>query len=647
MFHLGSSISDCPMSVLLEHPIMVIEQAAPSYYSWKKKTRFEHTRLDQARARAPFLVKVILIFPSPSQIYIAKRLDCPHYQIEVSHLVDFLVCCETLRVQVEFACPRRSLLHLASFVSYVNTETAEYGTLVRSIMDKVIKHRDLYHYLRRSSNAVRDRERGNVQESSGFAALNLRVNNDEGVTAPVLKLNMTTFWFYRLLGVTRLIDTLLPGNLIYRHRQRQNIFAATIGPELGLGPRSRLNRIESATAGFTVLGKHLLAPHSDRLNDFEDWKFAHVVCCSKILFIGTEWIRVVFIAYGRHACYTHMTRLVTTRAFSNDLLDYIRSLPESRIIPDETLLHRSNVFGKTTEPRRLPPCLSKSVYYSPFVHILRLCFFTWRFNLNKFVECLWPMLLFNSPDVYWYIFGSWLSGTSMPVGNLALRFLRLLPRAKAFVKMQNWPEGRRTMPSSNGDVLKSKVLSSLAHLKKALKMAMAGDSYTCVYEWIKANVHFAGSLGSQHLLAIASLCGVIPPLYAETAVLNKGTRTYERITEMYGITAAKADSIIAGAGRRLGYTTGFLENSVCEFLRDRANPGRTLWWDSVYPSQKIYFMNSRRIYAITHASGNIRAEEVVIPDPTNEGGQPWTMQNGEDDMSYTLRIHVPPSRRRL
>jgi hypothetical protein len=89
MFHLGSSISDCTMSVLLEHPIMVIEQAAPSYYSWKKKTRFEHTRLDQARARAPFLVKVILIFPSPSQIYIAKRLDCPHYQIEVSHLVVF------------------------------------------------------------------------------------------------------------------------------------------------------------------------------------------------------------------------------------------------------------------------------------------------------------------------------------------------------------------------------------------------------------------------------------------------------------------------------------------------------------------------------------------------------------------------------
>jgi hypothetical protein len=48
MFHLGSSTLDCPMSVLLEHPIMVIEQAAPSYYTWKKRTRYEHARLDQA-----------------------------------------------------------------------------------------------------------------------------------------------------------------------------------------------------------------------------------------------------------------------------------------------------------------------------------------------------------------------------------------------------------------------------------------------------------------------------------------------------------------------------------------------------------------------------------------------------------------------
>jgi hypothetical protein len=208
------------MSVLLEHPIMVIEQAAPSYYTWSLRTRYEHTRLDQARDRAPFLVKVILVFPSPSQIYFAKRLDCSHYQLEVIHLVDFLVFCETFGIQVEFACPRRSLLHLASFVSYVNAETAEYGPVVKSIMDKVIKHRDLYHYLRRSPTALCDRERGNVQESSGFAALNQRVNNRDGVTAPVLKKNMTTFWFFRLLGVTRLIDTLLPGNLIYRHPQR-------------------------------------------------------------------------------------------------------------------------------------------------------------------------------------------------------------------------------------------------------------------------------------------------------------------------------------------------------------------------------------------------------------------------------------------
>ena len=57
------------------------------------------------------------------------------------------------------------------------------------------------------------------------------------------------------------------------------------------------------------------------------------------------------------------------------------------------------------------------------------------------------------------------------------------------------------MPSSNGDFRKSKVVLSLANLKKGLKMALAGESYIRVYDWIKSGVHFAGSLGSQHLLA--------------------------------------------------------------------------------------------------------------------------------------------------
>jgi hypothetical protein len=138
---------------------------------------------------------------------------------------------------------------------------------------------------------------------------------------------------------------------------------------------------------------------------------------------------------------------------------------------------------------------------------------------------------------------------------------------------------------------------------------------------------------------------VIPPLFAETAVLNKGTRTYQRITEMYGISASKADSIIAGVGRRLGFTTGFLENAVCEFLRSLVNAGTILWWDSVYPSQKIYYMVRRRIYCITHASGIIMAEAVAIQDVSDDRVQPWRMQLGAEDHYYSLRIQSPPTKR--
>jgi hypothetical protein len=153
MLYLGGSIKGCPMSVLLEHPIMVIEQAAPSYYTWKNRTKYEHMTLLQCRERAGKLVKIHLLLPSTEQIYIAKRLDCPHYQIQVVDLIDFLVRCEDLRVPVEFGCPRRTLLHRNAFLSYVNAETEEYGVSVQRIIDRQIKHGEIYNYLQRSPGA--------------------------------------------------------------------------------------------------------------------------------------------------------------------------------------------------------------------------------------------------------------------------------------------------------------------------------------------------------------------------------------------------------------------------------------------------------------------------------------------------------------
>ena len=225
----------------------------------------------------------------------------------------------------------------------------------------------------------------------------------------------------------------------------------------------------------------------------------------------------------------------------------------------------------------------------------------------------------------------------MPVGNLSLRFLRRLPRSKAYIRAQNWPEGRRTMPTVNKSVLRSQVYRSLICLKQGLLMAKNGASYRNVFDFVRRGVHFAGPLGTQHLLAIAALCGVIPVCFARDALINQGTRTQSRVTEFYNIPASRADAIIAGVGRRLNFTTGFLENATCEFLRSVANDGRILWWDSVYPSQKIYFIVRDRIYVITHGSGTILAEELDIED-VDEGDFLWTMELNEQDKSYSVTI---------
>ena len=168
MAYFGKSINGCPLTTLLEHPIMVIEEAAPSYYTWSGRKQFEHKRLPQARDRAPQLVKIHLLLPNPEQIYVAKRLDCPHYQIGADDLIDFLLCCEELGVLVEYACPWTSSLHPDNFLSYVNSGTVEYSEEVRRIVAGQINHKKVYGDLK-ARKAKKDSERGNVQLSTRIA----------------------------------------------------------------------------------------------------------------------------------------------------------------------------------------------------------------------------------------------------------------------------------------------------------------------------------------------------------------------------------------------------------------------------------------------------------------------------------------------
>jgi hypothetical protein len=83
-----------------------------------------------------------------------------------------------------------------------------------------------------------------------------------------------------------------------------------------------------------------------------------------------------------------------------------------------------------------------------------------------------------------------------------------------------------------------------------------------------AGIQGIGDLGAQHILAIASLCSVIPPYFCSTAQLCAGTHTAKGLAENYNINPSVAKKLYAEIALELGVTVAYVENITCEYPRE-------------------------------------------------------------------------------
>jgi hypothetical protein len=83
-----------------------------------------------------------------------------------------------------------------------------------------------------------------------------------------------------------------------------------------------------------------------------------------------------------------------------------------------------------------------------------------------------------------------------------------------------------------------------------------------------AGIQGVGDLGAQHILAIASLCSIIPPFFCCTAQLCAGTHTAKGLAENYNIIPSVAKKLYAEIAEEVGVTVAYVENLTCEYPRE-------------------------------------------------------------------------------
>jgi len=79
----------------------------------------------------------------------------------------------------------------------------------------------------------------------------------------------------------------------------------------------------------------------------------------------------------------------------------------------------------------------------------------------------------------------------------------------------------------------------------------------------------AGDLGAFHLISIATLAGiVIHPIYVTKAFVCKGTRTFDKIHQQYGLGESSINKILSDLSIESKLIKPIIENAACEIFRD-------------------------------------------------------------------------------
>lgn len=416
-------------------------------------------------------------------------------------------------------------------------------------------------------------ERGNVHIGGGFASENHQLGSD-AVTAPQPTKSVDIFLVRRMVAMTSILRSMAKAvpnfDMPFDNNElRNDRFAGYLCDHVGLPRRTgngdAANVIEHMTFALTSLETDppvIFGAHVDQFNCRQPG-YDMVVCIYLHFWdpATRKWYRLAIIAYSRGACHHFYLRDGSRSFLKQQLLDYHLAAPNWR--KTLTRLHVP-VMGKP--PTYSLPCFDKCGFYSSFVSVLRRLQSVHRLSLQRYSEILLVTGWLNTCSNFYGVVGAWCHPSKLPKTNLASTFIGIMVDRYGHVCNGKGP---RMQVSFNFSIATSKLLKGCAILYETLKgiLVETKHDYQATISLL-AGIQGVGDLGAQHILAIASLCSIIPPFFCCTAQLCAGTRTAKGLAENYNIIPSVAKKLYAEIAEEVGVTVAYVENMTCEYPRE-------------------------------------------------------------------------------
>ena len=407
-------------------------------------------------------------------------------------------------------------------------------------------------------------ERGNIQIGGGFASENHQLGSD-AVTAPQPTNSVDRFLVSRMIALTSIFREMtreVPSFAMpfVEDERRTDRFPAYLCEHVGLPKRNKngepTNVIEHITFALTSIETDppvIFGCHVDQFNCRQPGY--DMVVCIYVHFWdrkSRKWYRLAIIAYSRGACHHFYLRDGSRLFLKQQLVDYHLAAPYWR-----RTLTRLNVPVSGEIPNYSLPCFDKCGFYSSFVVILRRLQLVHDLSLQRFCEVLLITGWLNTCSNFYIVIDGWCHKDKLPSTNLAKTFINHM--VKQYGHICNG-KGPRMQVSFNFSIATSKLLDGCSILFETIKSIIlwSVEDYESIIGWI-GTIQGIGHLGAQQILAIASLCCVIPPYFCSTAKLCTGTRTAKGLSINYNIIPSVAAKLYDEIALELGVSVVYVE----------------------------------------------------------------------------------------
>ena len=337
------------------------------------------------------------------------------------------------------------------------------------------------------------------------------------------------------------------------------------------------NIFENMTYALTYLGgakKSELTCHVDSFNEVRDgFNMAMAVYIHHYHSKSKQWVRIAIIGYFRRVVSEYYNRLNNQKYLYKNLGFYCKNLGSRLQYCLENAITPNDNHNVCLEYQYKLPFVDKCAFYSIFVSAIDNLIYSEKVTrentvyLQDLIEIITPIGWLNTGVKFYELLNEWtISG--IPSGNKTVVIIQELVNRNGSLTSGHGP---RFMPFCNKDIPLISIFSTNKILYQAIKIANNSREfkYTEVMS-ILSDGYYYSDLGSQHVLSICTLLGLITNVsYLSHATIAKGTKTANMYLNEFGLNYSAMNGIYQKiADNFFDRHTYMAENAGCEYLRD-------------------------------------------------------------------------------